>query len=234
MDLKQLLELWKKQFNLQSCDELEKSILIYKDFLQQENKKYNLTRLDKPEIIYDQYFYQSLINFKPELFSNPNMNVLDIGSGSGIPGILLKIIFKNINLYIVESNSKKCKFLTELSKKLNLENVYVFNQRCEDFIKTKRNFFDLITCRAVAELHVLLELSIPGLKINGIGYFLKSSNFMSELKNAEKITQNLDINPPLINEIIYEDKKFVSLEYTKIKENSLIYPRSWKEIISNA
>lgn len=233
MELMQLLDLWKKQFNLSDTKDLQKKILIYKDFLQQENQKYNLTRLDKPDIVYDQYFYQSLINFSNELFLKPNMNVLDIGSGSGIPGILVKLIFDDINLYIVESNQKKCNFLKMLVEKLELKNVFIFNKRCEDFIKEKLNFFDLITCRAVAELNILIELAIPGLKLNGVAYFLKSSNYLNELNKAKKISDAFFLDYPQINIIEYENKAFVSLKYIKQKQIDKKYPRSWKEIVNN-
>lgn len=233
MNLDELMNLWKQQFKIKNVEKIKSEILIYKEFLQQENKKYNLTRLDKESIIYQQYFYESLINFDRNLFLNPNMNVLDIGSGSGIPGILLKIIFENINLFIVESNKKKCLFLEELTRKLNLKNVYIFNLRCEDFIKNKKSFFDFITCRAVAELNILLELAIPGLKIGGVGYFLKSNNYEIELKKSSNIKKELQINDPKIEIKKFNDKTFVSLKFVKSKDCPEIYPRSWKEILNN-
>lgn len=233
MDLKELISLWKKQFNLVDSITVEDKILLYKNLLQSENKKYNLTRLDDEKEVYQKYFYESVINFNKSLFNKQNINVLDIGSGSGIPGIILKILFDDINLYIVESNAKKCNFLNLLVKQLNLKNVFIFNQRCEDFIKQKIEFFDLITCRAVAELRILLELSIPGLKINGIGYFLKSLNYENELLSANHISTKLEINEPEINTINFDNKFFVSLKYQKTKPTNNIYPRSWKDILNN-
>lgn len=234
MNLKKLIKLLELKFkNIDSNQVIEK-ITIYKNFLQQENKIHNLTRLDKDEEIYQKYFYESILNFYDDLFDRPNLNVLDIGSGSGVPGIVLKILFPHINLYIVESNLKKVNFLNNLVSKLNLNNVKISNQRCEDYIKDKINFFDLITCRAVAELRILLELSIPGLKIGGIGFFLKSTNYLIELKNSKNISNKLNIiDNPKIEIINYDDKKFVSLKYIKENETNSIFPRSWKEIINN-
>lgn len=232
MDLDKLIKLYEKQFEIKDSKKIKENIEKYKAFLQSENKKYNLTRLDKNEIVYQQYFYESTINFSLKNFENVT-NVLDIGSGSGIPGIVLKILFPHINLYIVESNNKKCKFLDELVKILNLNNVYISNKRCEDYIKNKRNFFDLITCRAVAEIRIILELAIPGLKINGSCFLLKSANYLNELNDAKYIAKKLNLNDPEINVINQFDKTFVGINYIKTKEVDSIFPRSWKEILSN-
>lgn len=229
---KEFIELIKKQFELDDTREINEKIKIYKEFLQTENKKYNLTRLDQEDVVYESYFYESIINFKKTLFFE-NMNLLDIGSGSGIPGIVLKIIFPNINLYIVEANKKKCQFMEQLVAKLALKNVYIFNARCEDFIKQYKNFFDLITCRAVASLRIILELAYPGLKINGIGFFLKSQNYLQELNEAQNIILKLNASQPEIEVLKYLEKTFVSLKFVKTKKTDEIYPRTWKEILNN-
>lgn len=234
MNLKDLIKLLEVKFPQIDSNKVESKITIYKNYLQQENKIHNLTRLDKEEEIYQKYFYESILNFHNDLFDNKNMNVLDIGSGSGVPGIFLKILFPHINLYIVESNNKKVNFLNNLVKKLELEDVFISNQRCEDYIKNKIEFFDLVTCRAVAELRILLELSFPGLKINGIGFFLKSSNYLIELDNSKNISSKLKIEEePKIESIEYDGKTFVSLKYIKKNKANNIFPRTWKEILNN-
>ena len=110
--------------NLMISDKKINLIFKYKDFLQQENKVSNLTRLDSEELVYSSYFLESLmpfikINFNPKL----NESLLDIGTGSGIPGVLLKIIYPNLNVTLIESNSKKVNFLTKLIKLLELKNI---------------------------------------------------------------------------------------------------------------
>jgi 16S rRNA (guanine527-N7)-methyltransferase len=137
----------------------------YKLFLQDYNKKINLTRLADEEKIYGQYFFESVIPYRKFIFE-PNISILDIGSGSGIPGIALLLLFPKIKLTIIESNNKKCSFLAALAKHLGID-VEILCKRAEDITASEREKFDLVTSRAVAPLKNILELSIPYTKING-------------------------------------------------------------------
>ena len=110
----------KKNFNASNVQ--IQQFEIYKVFLQNQNEIHNLTRLDSNELIYGSYFYDSIYPYKDLDWSNID-SVLDVGSGSGIPGIALKILYPKIELTIVESVTKKTLFLKELVKKLNLQNV---------------------------------------------------------------------------------------------------------------
>jgi 16S rRNA (guanine527-N7)-methyltransferase len=138
----------------------------YKDFLQAYNQKINLTRLDDDQKVYGEYFFESIVPYKDVNF-NDIKTILDIGSGSGIPGIVLKLLYPNIQLTIIESNNKKCIFLKELCEHLKI-NVSILNQRAEKILNIQREQFDLVTSRAVASLAVITELSLPYLKINGL------------------------------------------------------------------
>jgi 16S rRNA (guanine527-N7)-methyltransferase len=95
-------------------------IEVYKDFLRKTNQTLNLTRLDKEEKIYGEYFFESIFPFSFLDFSKP-LSLLDIGSGSGIPGIVLKILFPQIKLTIIESSNKKVSFLKLLCDTLKIE-----------------------------------------------------------------------------------------------------------------
>ncbi|MBD5445919.1 MAG: 16S rRNA (guanine(527)-N(7))-methyltransferase RsmG, partial [Mycoplasma sp.] len=91
--------------------------------------------------------------------------------------------------------------------------------------------FDFVTCRAVAELKIILELGIPVLKIGGIGIFLKSLGYKEEIENAQKISKQLKLSDPIIQ--TFSDKKtLVTICYKKENKTNPIFPRKWKEIIS--
>ena len=108
----------------------------YKKILQEKNKKFNLTRLDKEDIIYDSYFLESILPFINLGYNSEDisLSILDIGSGSGIPGVMLKIIFPNTKVTLLDSNSKKTQFLSELIVSLGLSNIEVINVRAEEYI----------------------------------------------------------------------------------------------------
>lgn len=208
---------------------------IYTKTLREYNQKYNLTRLDGEDKIYSEYFLGSIINFNilNTLKSQKNINVLDIGSGSGIPGILLKIIFPWINLTIIESNGKKCSFMKILSDELNIE-TKIINERAEVYFRQIEGKceFDLVTSRAVASINKILELSVPFLKINGHVYLLKSQGYELELKEAEHAIKTLNVSLELTNIQTFESKTYVGLLFNKNQKTDNLYPRDWRLISS--
>ncbi len=90
----------------------------YAKFLIDYNKHTNLTAIKDINGIYLKHFFDSIIIYKYKKFTKET--VLDIGSGAGFPGVPLKIIFPDINIFLLDSNNKKCEFLEKLSNKLDL------------------------------------------------------------------------------------------------------------------
>lgn len=207
----------------------------YKQTIQHHNKITNLSRLVSEELIYDQYFLSSLLPFtKLDYFtSNNNLKVLDIGTGSGIPGIVLKIVFPNIQLTLIESNTKKCNFLKVLLNELNLHDVNLINDRCEVCYKEHIEEFDIVTSRAVSSLDKILELSIVFAKISGHIISLKSQNYLNEINEAKNVITFFNVE--LINKIEYQfaEHMYVVLDFVKTKRTQNGYPRSWNKIINN-
>lgn len=188
----------------------------YKEFLQEYNKHTNLTRIVTDEDIYLKHFYDSLTIVKAIDLNNIS-NLLDIGTGAGFPGMVLKIVFPKINVTLLDSNNKKTKFLQELSKKLNI-NVEIINDRVENYAKNNLNKFDIVTSRAVANMRVLTELSLPLVKVGG--YFIALKGIMDDnledsretiaILNGEItniITFNLHDNEGIRNIIVIKKKK---------------------------
>jgi 16S rRNA (guanine527-N7)-methyltransferase len=199
-------------------------IETYKILLQEYNRKINLTRLDSEDKVYSEYFYESIVPYKDINFKNVN-SILDIGSGSGIPGIVLKLLYPHIQLTIIESNNKKCIFLKELISKLNID-VEILNQRAEIIKSNLREYFDLTTSRAVAPLSIILELSIPYLKIGGICIEPKSKNSLQEIIGIETIINKLGGELLPIKEFTSINNKFhVVISVKKTKPTNEIYPR---------
>lgn len=137
----------------------------YAKFLLEYNKHTNLTAIRNIEDVYLKHFYDSLLIFKYHKFDSER--VIDLGSGAGFPGVPLKIVFKNLNLTLLDSNGKKTEFLKKLKSELNLD-FDVINERAEKYILDRREYFDVVVSRAMASLPVLAELSIPFVKVDGL------------------------------------------------------------------
>ena len=75
--------------------------------------------------------------------------------------MVLKIVFNNLDLTLLDSNNKKTKFLESLCQKLNISDISIYNERIEDFTKRQREQFDIVTARAVSNMTELSELCLP-------------------------------------------------------------------------
>lgn len=203
----------------------------YSEFLLAENKKYNLTSIEDINEIYIKHFYDSL-KLKDVVDLSKVSNFLDIGSGAGFPAIPIKIMFPHLKITIIEPTLKRCNFLNELSKLLGLENVEIINDRSENIKQEHRDYFDIVTARAVANLPVLLELTVPYVKVNGNFLALKGSSYSEELDSAKSAIKKLDCS--VINILDYELPsdlgKRVIINFCKTKKTNAIYPRKYASI----
>lgn len=201
----------------------------YYQLLVTENQKYNLTAITNKEDVYLKHFYDSLTITK--IINLTNQSICDIGTGAGFPGLVLKIIFPNLKVTLLDATEKKCNFLNLVIKELNLENIEVINERAEIYSKKEREKYDIVTSRAVAPLKHLLEYSIPLVKVNGY-YIAMKSNITDEIKNINIYEKKLDIIK--INEKKFKLPKEESLRtlimYQKLKKTNQKYPRKYNEI----
>ncbi len=208
---------------------MEEQLETYYKILIEENKKYNLTGITILEDVYLKHFYDSLTLYK--VIKLDDESICDIGTGAGFPGLVLKIVFPNLKVTLVESNKKKCNFLNIVKEKLNLNNLIIINARAEDYSKTNREIFDIVTSRAVAPIKHLLEYSIPLVKVNG-HYIAMKSNIDNEITNIDNYYKKLSITKE--NEIKFYLPKENSLRtlimYKKESKTNPIYPRRYNEI----
>ncbi len=218
------------KFGLTNCDKdkISKQLDVYKSFLQEQNAKMNLTRLDGDDIIWSKYFWQSMMVYYQVDF-NTVKTVLDVGSGSGIPGFVIKLFFPNIKLTIVEASHKKCQFMQELVKKLHLNNVEVLCQRIEQ-TSTKRQF-DLVTAKAVAPLEIILELITPYAKSDGLVVVPKGSNYLKEVKDLNQELKQLSAKLLMVEHLKDDGIDFYTIYAKKTGKTNPKYPRDYKKII---
>ena len=228
MNKEQFLEELKKIDINTSVDTLSK-LDIYYQLLVEENKKYNLTAITEEKEVYLKHFYDSLTLSK--IVNLNNQYLLDIGTGAGFPGLVLKIVFPDLKIDLLDSTTKRCQFLQMVIEKLELKNINVINARAEEYAKDNREKYDIVTSRAVAPIKHLLEYSIPLLKINGNFISLKS-NIDEALKNINNYYQKLHLNNEEIIkfELPYELSLRTLYKVTKQKTTPLIYPRQYSQI----
>lgn len=212
----------------------EKQNQLFKHYynkLIEVNKVMNLTAITEEDAVYRKHFLDSLELFRV-LDLKKEYNLCDVGSGAGFPSIPLAIIDSNINVTIIDALNKRINFLNELITELGLDNAKALHFRAEDYAKDKKEFFDIVTARAVARLNVLTELCLPLTKVGGIFVAMKGATGASELdesKNAisilgGKILEVIDFELP------EEDEKRQIIVIKKIKPTPAKYPRNFNKI----
>ncbi len=209
-----------------------KKLDIYYNFMKEYNQHTNLTAIIKEEDVYLKHFYDSLTITKAIDLSKVS-SLIDIGTGAGFPGMILKIFFPHLNVTLLDSNGKKTKFLEELAQKLNItENITIVKARSEDYIKENREKFDVITSRGVVDLKILTELSMPFIKEGG--YFIPlKGKVEEELKNAHAaitilggtLEKKIEFKLPIENSI-----RTIPI-IKKVNKTPLKYPRNYSSII---
>lgn len=224
-----ILEL--KKINIGLSEEKIELLERFCSFLIEENKKTNLTAITSIEDIYLKHIYDSLTIIKA-IDLKKHKTLLDIGSGAGLPGIILKIVYPHLMITLIDSNNKKTNFLNKIIQELSLTNIEVINIRAEELSKEKRESIELVTARAVANLRVLSELAIPFVKIGG--YFIAmKSDVDEELKESIEIIDELGgavkevikFKLPVENSI----RSLVIIE--KETKTPLTFPRPYDKII---
>ena len=154
------------------------------DLLIEWNEKINLTAITNRKDIIVKHFIDSLTI---QRYLGDAVNIIDVGTGAGFPGIPIKIINPNLKVVLVDSLNKRINFLQDVIKKLNLDNIEVIHARAEDLGQNKkyREAFDIVTSRAVANMSVLSEYLLPLARVNGKCICMKGSDIEEELENSK-------------------------------------------------
>ncbi|MDD3818267.1 MAG: 16S rRNA (guanine(527)-N(7))-methyltransferase RsmG [Actinomycetota bacterium] len=244
MDIEDTLKTALIELGIQSTSNQLEALKRYLDIIFNYNKRINLTGTKKKEDILIRHILDSisLLKYKIELFDrhdtgSNDQKILDLGTGAGLPGIPLSIFLTNRIFYLLDSSLKKTDFLEMVKGELNLKNVRIIRGRAEELGARSdyRESFDIVLARAVANIRILNELSIPFCKINGKIVFYKSRKIDAELEEGREsilklggnIEDLLEVRVPFMNE------KRIFLVINKIKETPGLYPRSFNKIKNN-
>lgn len=153
------------------------------------NCQINLTAIKEKEEFYLKHYFDSIYYFQQ--YELPLGSLADIGSGGGFPGIVLGIFYPDLKITLIESIGKKCRFLEEAAKVLELKNIEILNTRVEN-IKDKS--FDIITARGVSTVKELLKNSYQISKQNTKWVMYKGERLEEELKEALPVIEKRGLN----------------------------------------
>ena len=193
LDLKETLKAGIEKLELENKDYLYTKLLIYKDLLIKWNKVFNLISVKGVEEIVTHHFLDCLA-VVPYI---EGKNILDVGSGAGMPGVIIGLCSPEKNITLVDSVGKKTAFLNQVCSELNLSNITVLNKRVED-IKTNE-LFDSIIARAFAEMQVLIDLTGHLIEDKGTWYGMKSKKINEEEINTNFVVEKRDIMVPYLD-----------------------------------
>ena len=204
-------------------------VLSYLEKLLEKNKVMNLSAIREPEAAVHLHALDALALFGR--LSLAGKTVLDVGTGGGIPGALLKLYEPEIRLSLLDSTAKKLAFVQETLTSLGVQAEY-YPMRAEDLAHGEgRESFDVVTARAVAALPALCELCLPFVRVGGV-FAAYKGNAAQELEDAKTAISVLGGKTlaPYEYRIPGEDAARCIILIEKIRPSPALYPRPWAKI----
>ena len=165
----------------EKCEQL----LIYYKKLVDTNQVMNLTAITEFEDVVRKHFADSLVLGRYLDFNNVH-SLIDVGTGAGFPGMVLKIAYPHISVVLLDSLAKRLRFLEELGNELHLDDISYVHARTEDAAMQTayREKFDIVVSRAVAQMNVLSEYCLPYTKVGGCFVAYKGGDAAIEVTSA--------------------------------------------------
>ena len=204
----------------------------YYEMLIEYNKVMNLTGITEKEEVYLKHFYDSLTIAKIIDLSKQE-TLCDIGTGAGFPGLVLKIFYPNLKITLVDSLNKRINFLNEAIKELKLQKIETIHGRMEEYSKQNIEKFDVVTARAVAQMHFLLEVSVPMLKV-GKYFIAMKGNIENEIDYNYALNKLSASQKEIITfKLPKEESNRTLIKVVKNKITSKLFPRKYVEIKRN-
>ncbi|MGN0539094.1 MAG: 16S rRNA (guanine(527)-N(7))-methyltransferase RsmG [Candidatus Fimenecus sp.] len=203
----------------------------FAEMLVETNKSFNLTAITEPDDVTVKHFADCLAIFKYAQIPE-NAKIIDVGTGAGFPGLVLKLARPDINMTFLDSTRKKLGFIEQVLSAAELEGE-ILHMRAEEAAQLSkyRENFDFATARAVAALPVLSEYCLPFVKCGGMFISMKSADSDEEISSAEKAVSIL--GGKLISDTVFNLVENMPRRIIIIKKNSQTptkYPRPSAQI----
>ncbi len=179
------------ELGVSASDTCVASLFQYLDILEETNRTFNLTRIPRSEYV-TLHLLDSLTCIL-EIESRAGLRILDVGTGAGFPGVPLAALRPEASVTLLDSTSKKIRFVTETANTCGITNIIGIHGRAELIAKTPehRNAYDMVVSRAVAAYPKLMEWLLPLTKRGGRVLAMKGSGYQDEMKGTEKLLERL-------------------------------------------
>jgi len=221
-----------QEFGVELTDKIQERLNVYGNLLIEWNEKMNLTAITEPEAVLYKHFYDCIL-FLKHIELKKGAKIVDVGTGAGFPGMVLKIVREDLQVTLLDSLNKRLIFLNEVIGKLGLAGIETVHSRAEDAGKSKalRETFDIATARAVANLPVLSEYCVPLVKKGGMFVSMKGANALEEVEISTNAAKILGCSKPdIIFETLPGDDKRAFITFKKISQTPPKYPRKPSDI----
>ena len=209
-----------------ACEQLKS----YFEYLEERNKVMNLTAISGEEDVARLHFLDcaALLRY----IDLRGKRVIDVGTGAGFPGMVLKILSPETEFVLLDSLNKRIDFLSELGVKLKLNKLTCIHARAEEAAAEMGGTFDVAVSRAVARLNVLCELCLPFVKVGGVFAAMKGPDCAEELKDAENAIKLLGgrVREVITYTVPQTDITHSLVIIEKVKPTHPKYPRKWAQI----
>ena len=207
-------------------------LALYCDRLLKKNQVMNLTAITDPAQVIPLHFLDSAALLPTKALSGKR--IIDVGTGGGFPGLVLKILDPSISLTLLDSLGKRIDWLAELCQELSLPDVVLIKGRAEELSHRKeyRDQFDAAVSRALAPMPMLAELCMPYVKTGGLFLAMKSNKTDEEIQGAEAIIHTLGGDPPFVMDYRLPESGVYRRIVTVLKRRPTPtgYPRKWTKI----
>ena len=205
-------ELWadladqcRSAFGVELTPEQLAQFATYLDLLGEWNRRFNLTAIEEPEAILTKHFLDSLSCAVMVDFPGQT-TLIDVGTGAGFPGLVLKIAYPHLRVTLLDSLDKRLRFLDRVIETLGLMGVETVHARAEDLARagpaSRRERFDVVTARAVARLRVLAEWTLPFARIGGCLVAMKGPSVEGEVAEAGPAVSKLGGGAVAVRELL--------------------------------
>lgn len=228
-----MTELLQNGFSAMKLSVSDAQIAQLEDFtarMLETNKVMNLTRITDPKEIAQKHLLDCASLLQIADFSQKS--VVDVGCGAGFPGMPLHILCPSCQLTLLDSLGKRIRFLQGCIDEMQLSDIEAVHARAEEFAAKHREQYDFAVSRAVAQLNVLAELSLPLVKKGGAFIAMKSKDSDDELEHAKKAIRLLGGEIEAVTDYTISDTDITHrlVVIRKKQHTPKQYPRPFRKI----